>query len=81
MSNALLNDHSSVNLSFNKLEQDILQAIEEQEVVSLDALIVLLPQYSWSQIFYAVDALARCGKVVLRRHRFDYTLFSKHFAA
>ena len=81
MSNALLNDHSAVNLAFDKLEQDILQAIEEQEVVSLDALIVLLPQYSWSQIFHAVDGLARCGKVVLRRHHFDYTLFSTHFAA
>ena len=81
MSNALLNDHSAVNLSFDKLEQEILQAIEEQEVVSLDVLIVLLPQYSWSQIFHAVDGLARCGKVVLRRHHFDYTLFSTHFAA
>ena len=81
MSKALLDAHSAVDLSADNLEQDILGQIEEQTALSLDTLIVLLPQYSWSQIFYAVDALARCGKVVLRRHRFDYTLFSRHFAA
>jgi hypothetical protein len=81
MSNALLDAHSAVNLSSVNLEREILEAIDKEEVVSLDALIVLLPQYSWSQIFAAVDGLARCGKVVLRRHRFDYTLFSTNFAA
>jgi hypothetical protein len=81
MSNALLDNHSAVDLSADKLEQEILRKVDEQDAVSLDTLIVLLPQYSWSQIFHAVDSLARCGKIVLRRHRFDYTLFSTHFAA
>ena len=81
MSNVLLDDHSAVGLSGDNLEQDILAQIEEQDALSLDTLIVLLPRYSWSQIFHAVDSLARCGKIVLRRHRFDYTLFSTHFAA
>jgi hypothetical protein len=40
-----------------------------------------MPQYSWSQIFYTVDRLARCGRIVLRRHHCDYTLFSTHYAA
>ena len=81
MSNALLDNHSAVDLSGDSLEEDILAQIEEQDALTLDTLIVLLPQYSWSQIFQAVDSLARCGKIVLRRHRFDYTLFSTHFAA
>jgi hypothetical protein len=81
MSNALLDNHSAVDLSADNLEQEILTQIEEQAVVSLDTLILLLPHYSWSQIFHAVDSMARCGKIVLRRHRFDYTLFSRHFAA
>ena len=81
MSKTLLDGLSAVKLSSDNLERDILEAIEKEEVVSLDVLIVLLPQYSWSQIFHTVDGLARRGKVVLRRHRFDYTLFSAHFAA
>jgi hypothetical protein len=81
MAHALLDHHSAVDLSADNLEQDILAKIEEQDAISLDTLIVLLPQYSWSQIFHTVDGLARCGKIVLRRHRFEYTLFSPHFAA
>lgn len=63
------------------LERDILKRIDEQAVVSLDTLVVLMPQYSWSQIFHAVDRLARCGRIVLRRHRSEYTIFSTHYAA
>lgn len=81
MSKTLLDVLSAVELSPGNLEQDILAQIEEQDALSLDTLIVLLPRYSWSQIFHAVDSLARCGRIVLRRHRFDYTLFSTHFAA
>lgn len=81
MSNAVLDNLSAVDLSADNLERDILAKIEEEDVVSLDTLIVLLPQYSWSQIFHAVDCLTRDGKIVLRRHRFDYTLFSRDYAA
>ena len=65
----------------NKLEQDIIVRVDDQDVVTLDALIDQLPQYSWSQIFQAVDTLARCGKISLRRHGFGYSLFSQHYAA
>jgi hypothetical protein len=63
------------------LEATILEHLNEQTVISLDSLICLMPQYTWNQIFHAVDLLARCNKIVLRRHRFDYTLFSTHFVA
>lgn len=63
------------------LEATILDHLDEQTVISLDSLICLMPQYTWNQIFHAVDQLARCNKIVLRRHRFDYTLFSPHFVA
>ncbi len=65
----------------DRLAQDILERIEEQEVISLDGLVLLLPQYTWNQIFHAVDQLAREGWIVLRRHGFDYALFSADFAA
>ena len=59
----------------------ILDHLNEQTVIGLDSLICLMPQYTWNQIFQRVDQLARCNKIVLRRHRFDYTLFSTHFLA
>jgi hypothetical protein len=63
------------------LTATILDHLNEQTVISLDSLICLMPQYTWNQIFHAVDQLARCNKIVLRRHRFDYMLFSTNFAA
>ena len=63
------------------LTSTILDHLNEQTVISLDTLICLMPQYTWNQIFHTVDQLARCNKVVLRRHRFEYTLFSTHFLA
>ena len=62
------------------LERTILARLEEESVVGLDELIEMLPQYSWNQIFHAVDQLSRFGKIVLRRHRYDYTLFSTSYA-
>jgi hypothetical protein len=59
----------------------ILEHLNEQSVISLDSLICLMPQYTWNQIFHCVDQLARCHKIVLRRHRFEYMLFSIQFVA
>jgi len=63
------------------LTATILGHLDEQTVISLDSLIWLMPQYTWNQIFHSVDQLARCNKVVLRRYRFNYTLFSTNFLA
>jgi hypothetical protein len=63
------------------LTATILDHLNEQMVISLDSLISLMPQYTWNQIFHAVDHLTRCRKIVLRRHRFDYMLFSINFVA
>ena len=72
-----LHDYPNVDC----LTSIILDHLEEQTVISLDSLINLMPQYSWNQIFYTVDQLARCSMIVLRRHRFEYMLFSRHFVA
>ena len=63
------------------LAATILDHLTEQTVISLDSLICLMPHYTWNQIFLTVDRLARCHKIVLRRHRFDYMLFSIDFVA
>jgi hypothetical protein len=59
----------------------ILDHLDEQMVISLDSLICLMPHYTWNQIFHTVDQLVRCKKIVLRRHGYDYTIFSNHFLA
>ncbi len=67
--------------SADALTATILDHLDEQTVITLDSLVCLMPEYSWNQIFHCVDQLARCNKVVLRRHRYDYTLFSTTFVA
>lgn len=57
----------------------ILDHLNEQIVISMDTLVCLMPQYTWNQIFYRVDQLSRSEKIVLRRHRCEYMLFSTHF--
>ena len=63
------------------LEDIILWHVEEQGVISLDVLVFLMPEYSWSEIFDAIDRLSRSGAISLRRNCFDYTVFSIHYAA
>ena len=74
---SLLREHPDTDV----LMAIILDHLNEQTVVTMDSLICLMPQYTWNQIFHRVDQLARCNKIILRRHRFDYTLFSTHFLA
>lgn len=78
---ALLDDRSTAHSSAETLEHVILRHIDEQAVIGLDTLTILLPDYSWSQIFHVIDRLARSGSITLRRHRSEYTLFSTHYAA
>ncbi len=78
---ALLHIPVPSRIETESLEAAILRHLEEQTVIGLDALVILLPQYSWSQIFHVVDRLARCGGITLRRHRSEYTLFSNLYAA
>ena len=69
------------HLDSDVLTATILDHLNEQTVISLDSLSCLMPQYTWNQVFHIVDQLARCNKIVLRRHRFEYMLFSTHFVA
>jgi hypothetical protein len=63
------------------LTATILDHLNEQAVISMDTLVCLMPQYTWNQIFHRVDQLSRCKKIVLRRHRCEYMLFSSQFLA
>ena len=76
MSRTLLEAPIPVQLSTDGLKTRILEQLNEEAVIGLDSLVLMLPEYTWNQISYAVDQLARAGRIVLRRHGYDYTLFS-----
>ena len=44
-----------VPLSTERLNRRILDHLNEEAVIGLDSLVQMLPEYSWNQIFYAVD--------------------------
>jgi len=67
--------------SVDELDQEVLRMVNEEDAVSFDVLVTLMPGYSWNRIFHAVDQLARSGKIVLRRHGFNYTIFSHRYTA
>jgi hypothetical protein len=73
MSTAVIDPIGEVILSFDGLEKHILDHVGKENL-SLDRLIEMLPQYSWNQVFHAVDRLARRGNITLGRHGFEYTI-------
>jgi hypothetical protein len=77
----LLEPSVGADHQLDALAREILNQLEDESVVSLDSLVMSLSHYSWNQVLITVDRLAREGRLILRRHRFDYTLFSKHYAA
>lgn len=81
MHGTLLDAQPAIRLTAENVKIRILDRLEEEAVITLDALVQELPDYSWNQIFHAVDQLAREGTIVLRRHRYDYTLFSTAYPA
>ena len=55
------------------VESAILETLERRGPCSLDELYQALSDYSWNQVFAAVDRLSRNGRLLLcRAGRFDY---------
>lgn len=75
------NQRESHSQSQFDIEEVVLSCVEEELVVSLDRLAMLLPDYTWNQIFDTVDHLSRGKRIALRRHGRGYTLFSLQYAA
>lgn len=63
------------------LDDIVLSYINEQTIIGLDALVSLIPEFSWSQVFSTIDRLARDGRITLRRHGREYSIFSMDYAA
>ncbi|HET6675558.1 MAG TPA: hypothetical protein VFG71_09475 [Nitrospiraceae bacterium] len=55
-------------------EAMVLELLSHERSISLEAVVDLLPQMSWNQVFQCVDSLSRRGEIILLRHGFDYEL-------
>ncbi len=49
------------------VEEALVTELEARGPSRLDDLVVRLPEYSWNEIFIAVDRLSRDGRVAIRR--------------
>lgn len=52
-----------------EVEVAILEELQTREACTMDELVMMLPQYSWNQVFAAVDRLSRTGAVRLQHPR------------
>lgn len=56
-----------------EIEPILLDYVERYGPCSMEQLIQGLPDYTWSQVFSAIDRLSRTARIVLRHPaRFDY---------
>jgi len=66
------------------IEYEIARALQYNGACSLDELVDALPDFSWNQVFTAVDSMSRDGKLrLIHPHRFgiQISLQKRAFAA
>ena len=67
--------HASRPKQPNSIESVIFQELQRSGACTFEELIRALPDYSWSQVFLAVDRLSRDGLLQLKRQGlFDYLI-------
>jgi hypothetical protein len=57
---------------FIRDESLVLEALQSDEMLTMDGLTERVPQLSWSELFTIVDRLSRQGAIMLRRRGFQY---------
>lgn len=78
-----MNDRLSDRQAYH-IEYEIARALEYNGAYSLDELVDALPDFSWNQVFAAVDCMSRDGRLkLIHPHRFgiQITLQKRALAA
>lgn len=57
-----------------KAEEAVLNMLQRYEVLEMEDLIISRPDFSWAQLFLAVDRLSRMNVIVLSRSGLSYQL-------
>jgi hypothetical protein len=53
-------------------EDAVLELLRRERSIRLEAVVALLPQLSWNQVFHCIDVLSRRGEIILLRRGFGY---------
>lgn len=61
-------------VSLSEIEEEILGRLQNGAGQALSRLVLELPDYSWNQVFLAVDKLSREGRIALYRRGGEYIL-------
>jgi hypothetical protein len=56
-------------------DEAVLNMLQRYEVLTLEDLITGRPDFSWTQLFFAIDRLSRKNLIVLRRIGLSYQIF------
>lgn len=62
-------------------DEAVLDLLQRDEGLMIDALIAERPDFSWAQLFLAVDRLSRKNLIVLHRVGLSYQIFLMNQAA
>ena len=69
------NDHPILHRAgYAKQESAIMDLLSSSGKLTVEEIVELIPDLSWSQLFLAMDVLSRTGDVILWREGFTYTL-------
>jgi hypothetical protein len=60
------------------IEEAIVEKLQKSGPCCLDDVVISLPNFSWGQIFFAVDRMSRDGRLLLRQFGFSTYQISLH---
>jgi hypothetical protein len=61
---------------YAEAEQAVLDMLRSYEMLTMEDLMIGQPQYSWAQLFLAIDVLSREGTIALHRQGLSYEIRS-----
>lgn len=62
------------NPNGERCETMVLTALLSGSTMTIDQLMVHLPQFTWPEVFCALDGMSRRGEILMRRRGFEYEL-------
>lgn len=75
ISNVMTNEEPSMGTeSVNNVDAAVLNMLQRHEIFMMDDLIVGRPDFSWAQLFLAIDRLSRKNLISLRRVGLSYQI-------
>lgn len=55
-------------------ERLILETLHAHRTMTMERLVMAIPNVSWNRVFHAIDELSRAGRIAVHRRGFEYEL-------